>query len=109
MSTHIIVLSTVSNDVEAEKIARKLVDDQLAACVNIVGPVKSIYRWKGEVHHDEERLLIIKTVRDRFERVRIAIGEMHTYELPEAVAIPIEAGDEMYLNWITDHSSGVVS
>ena len=104
MSAHIIILSTVSNDVEAAKIARELVGRRLAACVNIVPAVRSIYRWKGKVHDDSECMLVIKTVRERFESVRLALCDLHSYDLPEVVALPIDAGDDSYLNWLTDQS-----
>jgi len=95
-----IVLSTAGSEEEARKIAQTLVERRLAACVNIVGPIHSVYRWKGVVESAPEHLLIIKTTSEAFPRVRDAIGEMHSYELPECVMLPIEAGSEEYLKWI---------
>ena len=107
MSSYIVILTTTANDDEAGRIARDLVDNRLAACVNIVGPVRSVYRWKDEVHDDREHLLVIKTVRERFEQIREHVGELHSYELPELIALPLEAGDENYLNWLSDHATGL--
>jgi periplasmic divalent cation tolerance protein len=97
-----IVLSTAGSEEEAHKIAQVLVESRLAACVNIVGPIHSVYRWKGAVERARERLLIIKTTAAAFPRVRDAIRELHSYELPECVMLPIEAGSEDYLKWIAE-------
>jgi len=96
-----IVLTTAGTKEEAEKIAHALVERRLAACVNVVA-VKSIYRWKGAVESSPEHLLIIKTTADAFERVRAAIAELNSYDLPECIQLPIEAGSQAYLNWIDD-------
>ena len=96
-----IVLSAAASEEEARKIAQALVERRLAACVNIVGPIHSVYRWKGAVESAPEHLLIIKTTAAAFQRVRDAIRELHSYELPECVLLPIEAGSEEYLKWIT--------
>ena len=98
-----IVLSTAGSREEAEKIARGLVERQLAACVNVVGPMRSVYRWKGAVEEAEEFLLVVKTTAAAFPRVQKAIQELHSYELPECVLLPIEAGSEAYLAWITEN------
>ena len=95
-----LVLTTAGSKEEAHKIARALLERRLAACVNIVGGVESIYRWKGAVETAEEWLLIVKTTAAAFERVRDAIQELHSYELPECITLPIEAGSRDYLNWI---------
>ena len=105
MAGHIIVLTTVASQEDGIKLARELVSRRLAACVNITGPIQSVYRWKGEVHEETERLLLIKTVADDFNRLRDTIVKLHTYELPEVVALSIENGFEAYLNWITAGSS----
>jgi periplasmic divalent cation tolerance protein len=97
-----IVLSTAGSEEEARKIAQALVERRLAACVNIVGPIHSIYRWKGAVESAPEHLLIIKTTESAFPHVRDAIRELHSYELPECVMLTIEAGSEEYLKWITE-------
>jgi periplasmic divalent cation tolerance protein len=95
-----IVLSTAGSRDEARKIARALVERRLAACVNIVAPVESVYRWQGEVENAEEWLLIIKTTAQAFSKVREAICELHSYDLPECVLLSIEDGSKTYLEWI---------
>jgi periplasmic divalent cation tolerance protein len=93
-------LSTVAGAEDAERIARALVDRGLAACVNVLPGVVSVYRWKGEVARDEERLLVIKTLGERFEALRGALVEMHPYEVPELIAFRIEDGHPPYLGWL---------
>ena len=105
MSDRVVVLSTVGTDGDAVRIARALVERRLAACVNVVPGVRSVYRWKGRVEEDEERLLVIKTRRDRFEALREALVSLHPYELPEAIVLPVEAGHAPYLAWL-DESVG---
>lgn len=95
-----IVLSTAGSEDEARKIAHHLVERQLAACVNIVAQVESIYRWQGKVETGREWLLLVKTSAERFPEVRDAIRELHSYELPECIAISIEDGSLEYLQWL---------
>jgi periplasmic divalent cation tolerance protein len=95
-----IVLSTAGSEEEARKIARHLVDQQLAACVNIVPHIESIYRWQGKIESSREWLLLIKTNAANLAAVQDAIGELHSYDLPECIAIPIEDGSSEYLQWI---------
>ena len=96
-----IVLSTAGSEDEARKIAPALVERRLAACVNIVGPIHSVYRWKGAVESAAEHLLVIKdSTAAAFPRVRDAIRELHSYDLPECIMLPVEAGSEEYLTWI---------
>jgi periplasmic divalent cation tolerance protein len=95
-----IVLCTAGSEDEARKIARHLVEQRLAACVNIVPRVESIYRWQGKVESSGEWLLLIKTTVERFPSVLAAIRALHSYELPECVAIGIEDGSAGYLEWI---------
>jgi periplasmic divalent cation tolerance protein len=97
-----IVLSTAGSRDEARKIARALVERRLAACVNIVAPVESVYRWQGEVENAQEWLLIIKTTAQAFSKVREAICELHSYDLPECVLLSIEDGSKTYLEWIAE-------
>jgi periplasmic divalent cation tolerance protein len=97
-----IVLSSAASEEEARRIAQALVERRLAACVNVVGPIQSIYRWKGAVESASEHLLVIKTTAAAFPRVRDAIRELHSYALPECVMLAIEAGSEDYLRWIAD-------
>jgi periplasmic divalent cation tolerance protein len=97
-----IVLSTAGSEDEARKIAHRLVERQLAACVNIVPRIESIYRWQGRVESSQEWLLLIKTTAERFPAVRDAIRELHSYELPECIALSVEDGSADYLRWIED-------
>jgi periplasmic divalent cation tolerance protein len=95
-----IVLSTAGSEEEARKIAHHLVERQLAACVNIVPHIESIYRWQGKMESSREWLLLIKTTAEKFPAVRDAIRELHSYDLPECVAIGIKDGSPEYLEWI---------
>jgi periplasmic divalent cation tolerance protein len=95
-----IVLSTAGSTEEAHKIARYLVDNRLAACVNIVPQIESVYRWQGKVESSAEWLLLIKTTSGNVAAVEDAIRELHSYDLPECVAIAIEGGASEYLDWI---------
>jgi len=96
----LLVLVTVPNAETADKLGEALVGERLAACVNVIGGVRSIYRWKGAVERDEELLCVCKTTRDGFERLRARVVELHPYELPEVVALPVERGHAPYLDWI---------
>ncbi len=100
--TYSLILSTASSRDEAQSIARALVDRKLVACVNIVGPIESIYRWKGEVENTQEFMLLMKTESDRFDRIREAVKSLHSYEVPEVIQIPIENGWPAYLEWISE-------
>ncbi len=102
MTDKLLVLTTAGSEAEARKIAEALVERKLAACVNIVPGVHSVYRWEGKVEGAEEYLLLIKTSKSREEQVGSAIRELHSYELPECIAIPIESGSEEYLKWLGD-------
>lgn len=102
MSQHLVVLSTVARAEDAERIARALVERRLAACVSVVPGLVSLYRWKGNVERDDERLLVIKTRRERLAPLREVIAELHPYELPELLALPVEAGSPDYLEWLDE-------
>jgi periplasmic divalent cation tolerance protein len=95
-----IVLTTAGSDEEARRLARALVERRLAACVNLVTPVESVYRWKGKVETAREWLLLIKTTAASLAAVEAAIRELHSYELPECLHLAIEGGSEEYLGWI---------
>jgi periplasmic divalent cation tolerance protein len=106
MTDKIVVLTTCSSAVEARRIARNLVESKRAACVNILrASVESIYRWEGKVVSSREFLLVIKTRKKEFAGLQRAIWDMHSYEVPEIVALPIAAGSTSYLRWI-DESVG---
>jgi periplasmic divalent cation tolerance protein len=94
-----VVLVTAGSEVEAEAIAKSLVENKLAACVSL-SPIRSIYTWKGEIHSDSEWQLVIKTDLAKFEALKTKVRELHSYEVPEIIAIPIVAGSEAYLNWL---------
>jgi periplasmic divalent cation tolerance protein len=96
-----IVLCTVPDRERAEQIAGVLVAESLAACVNIVADITSVYRWKGAIEHDPELLLIIKTGEAQFAALQNRIRELHPYELPEVVAVTIRDGLPAYLDWMT--------
>ena len=98
----LIVLTSVGKPEDAEWIAREIVERRLAACVNILPAVTSVYRWKGDVEKTDEVLLLIKTTSDRFEPLKEAIVSMHTYELPEVVSVAIENGHRPYLDWLDE-------
>jgi periplasmic divalent cation tolerance protein len=97
-----IVLTTCGSQEEADKIAQHLVEHRLAACANLVPQIKSIYRWQGKVESAQEWLLLVKTTADKLVEVRDAIQSLHSYELPECIAISIEDGSAAYLEWIED-------
>jgi periplasmic divalent cation tolerance protein len=97
-----VVLCTVGSSEDAERMAGALVERGLAACVNVVPGVTSFYRWKGETVRDSEWLLVVKTTASRFEALREALVELHPYEVPEVIALPIERGHAPYLAWIDE-------
>jgi periplasmic divalent cation tolerance protein len=97
-----IVLSTAGSQEEARAIARALVERRLAACVNIISSLESIYRWQEKVDSAQEWLLVIKTTEAAFPKVRDAIAELHSYDLPECVTLAIEDGSTEYLKWIEE-------
>jgi periplasmic divalent cation tolerance protein len=102
MTDKLIILTTAPSEAEAGRIAENLVERRLAACVNIIPRIHSVYRWKEAVERSEECLLLIKTTRGNEQQVRSAVREMHSYELPEHIAISIELGSPEYLEWIQD-------
>lgn len=104
MTPMCLVLTTAGSADEAKKIARALVERRLASCVNIVPRIESVYRWKGQVESAEEWLLVIKIRAAAFERVRDAIEELHSYELPECIMLEIAEGDKAYLDWLAKNT-----
>lgn len=95
-----IVLTTCPDAACAERIARTLVEEGLVACVNILPPMRSIYRWKGKIEHATEQLLVIKSAAARFPAIRDRLRSLHPYELPEIIAVPIVDGLPEYLAWL---------
>jgi periplasmic divalent cation tolerance protein len=100
MTDFALVLTTMPDDERADELARTLVDERLAACVNVHAPMSSTYRWKETVEHEAERQLVIKTTRDRVAALEVRLRELHPYELPELIIIPIEGGSDAYLQWL---------
>lgn len=96
----IVSIITVGDSRQAEEIARCLVEEKLAACVNIIPSVKSVYRWKDRVEESAELMLIVKTEQRVFEKMKRRVLELHSYELPEIIALNISQGLESYLDWI---------
>lgn len=96
----IAVFITAKNEDEAVNIAKALVEDHLAACVNIIKPIRSIYRWEGRIADDTEAMLIAKTRRGLFEKLQTKVKNLHSYTLPEIIALPIAEGSGDYLTWL---------
>jgi periplasmic divalent cation tolerance protein len=100
MTDKIVVLTTCATAEEAGKIARALVSKKLAACVNVLPTVRSIYRWKGEMEEAQETQLVIKSSRGLFDQIRAEVEKLHSYEVAEVIALPIVDGSEAYLEWL---------
>ena len=98
--TDIVLVLTTAPEPIAEPMARSLVDERLAACVNVHAPMTSFYRWHGEVQQDGERQLVIKTTRARVSAVQARVRELHSYELPEFLVVAVEEGGEGYIDWV---------
>ncbi len=99
-----IVFVTAATADEATRIARALVEERLAACANIVSPIVSVYRWEGQVHEDREVLLIIKTTDTRLPALIQRVKALHSYQVPEVIAMPIADGSADYLRWLLDET-----
>jgi periplasmic divalent cation tolerance protein len=100
MTDKIVILSTCSTEQEAERLARLLVEEKLAACVSIIPRMRSFYHWKGAVETSDECLLLVKSSRALFEELRVRLEAAHTYETPELLALPIVEGAPNYMNWL---------
>ena len=96
----LLVLTNLPDRAAAERLAGELIEKQLAACINILAPCRSVYRWKGAVQHDEEHPMLIKTTSERYAALEAAVRAGHPYELPEIIAVPIERGLPAYLDWV---------
>ncbi len=104
MNDHIIVLTTLPDETMARNLAQELIKSQVAACINIMPRMRSIYTWKGKIEEGGEHLLMIKTRAERYSAIEQAIRAQHPYELPEIIATPISHGLPEYLNWIDENS-----
>jgi periplasmic divalent cation tolerance protein len=101
MNDAVIVLTTVENNEDGERLARLLVELELAACVQLLPPMTSIYRWQGKIELASEKLLLIKTTREAFPELETAIKQNHSYQTPELIVLPVEGGSQDYLDWLT--------
>jgi len=99
-----VVFVTCGSEDEALKIARALVGEKLAACANMISPLRSIYRWEGKICDEKEWLLLIKTRQSRFEDLAKRVKALHSYSVPEIIALPITEGSPAYLNWISENT-----
>ena len=106
MTDKVVVFVTCGSASEAGRIARALVEERLAACVSISSSIRSVYRWGGKLCDDREVLLVIKTSRDLFDRVRRAVERMHSYQVPEVICLPVIDGAPNYLNWLAGELGG---
>ena len=102
MSSVVIVLTTLSANADATPFARALVTDGLAACVNVLPPMTSIYRWKGSIEEDSEQQLLIKTTADRVAALQARFNEVHPYEVAEFLVLPVSEGSPAYLRWLAE-------
>lgn len=102
MGESVVVLVTCGSEEEALKIARSLVEERLAACVNLISPIRSIYRWEGKIWDEKEWLLVVKTQRQRYEELEKKVKSLHSYSVPEIMGLPIVEGSSSYLNWLTE-------
>jgi periplasmic divalent cation tolerance protein len=100
MTDAIVVLTTTGSQEEAAKIAQALVERQLAACVQITGPITSVYRWQEKIENSLEWLCVIKSSRANYAALEAAIRELHSYEVPEIIALPVQSGSADYLSWL---------
>ena len=105
MNEHLVVLVTASSEVQARRIARRLLQNKLAACVNFV-PVDSMFLWKGEIQEEEETLMVIKTRAEQFDELMNSVRALHTYDTPEIIGMPVVIGSQDYLKWIDDEVTG---
>jgi periplasmic divalent cation tolerance protein len=100
----VLILTTVPAAARADAIARSLVDERLAACVNVLSPMTSFYRWQGKIEQEEERQIVIKTTRDRVASVQTRLRDLHAYEVPEFLVLPVSDGSTGYLDWVRNET-----
>ena len=103
----VLILTTVPDDASGETLARTLVEERLAACVNLHGPMTSLYRWNGVVEREAERQLIIKTTSDRIPAVEARVRQLHSYDVPEFLVVPVATGGATYLSWVGEQTRAV--
>ena len=103
----VIVLTTLGADADASSLARTLVEEHLAACVNVLAPMTSTYRWKGNIEQDREQQLVIKTTAARVPALEARLRDLHPYELPEFLVLPASTGSEAYLRWVGENTASV--
>jgi periplasmic divalent cation tolerance protein len=104
MTDYVLVLTTLPSEGDAEKFALQLVEERLAACVNILPPMRSVYRWKNTVEQANERQVVIKTTRARLTALENRVRTLHPYDVPEFVVLPIDAGSADYLSWLSENT-----
>ncbi len=102
----LLVLTNLPDRAAAERLAEHIVEQKLAACVNILAPCRSVYRWKGAVQHEEEHPVLLKTTAERYAALEQAVRALHPYELPEIIAVPVERGLPAYLDWVEAETQG---
>ncbi len=102
---YVMVLTTLPADADGAAFARALVTARLAACVNLLAPMESIYRWEGDIEQDTERQVVIKTSRDRVAALWDRVRELHPYDVPEFLVLPIVDGNDAYLRWVADSTA----
>ncbi len=105
MEQILMVFVTVSSEAEGKKIGNILVENRLAACVNLVPQIHSIFRWKGNIENENEVLLLIKSTRERIDELVAKIKEIHSYDVPEILAIPVFAGNRDYIDWVLEETT----
>ncbi len=104
MSNYIVIYITAGSVSEAKKIGHTLVEEKLVACSNIISPIHSIYSWQGKICDDKEALMMLKTKQELFKQIVIRVEELHSYDVPEIIAIPIIDGSSKYLSWINEET-----
>ncbi len=104
MSNYIVIYITTSSVTEAKKIGRVLVEEKLAACSNIISPIRSIYSWQGKICDDKEALMILKTKKKLFKQIVARVEKLHSYDVPEIIAMPIIEGSDKYLSWLNEET-----
>ncbi len=104
MDNYVVIYITTGSIDEAKMIGRALVEEKLAACSNIISPIQSIYSWQGEICNDKEALMILKSRKKLFKKIVKRVEELHSYDVPEIIAIPIIEGSSKYLSWINDET-----